>query len=358
MAAANKVKWSQLKVGVMALLALLILAFLIILMTGTNPLFQKYAEVYTYLDDSSAMTAGATPVRLNGILIGTVKKIELSGSAQPGRKVKLTLDINQEDLSKIPVDSTAKLAQQNLLGSRFVNIDKGQSQQTIQPGGEIASAETPEIEDLFQQGSTTLAALKLTVDKVNAIIGSVESGQGNLGKLLYDDKLYKQVLATVDELHKLSVTLNSPDSNLGRLLHEDTLYQHVDGTVTRINTLLDGLNNGEGTFGKLLKDSAVHDELLGDLTDIRTLLAGLNNGEGTAGKLLKSTELHDQLLTSLGKIDDVLDKINNGQGTVSQLLNNPALYEDLDITTREIQGMVKDFRANPKKFLTIQLKLW
>jgi phospholipid/cholesterol/gamma-HCH transport system substrate-binding protein len=40
------------------------------------------------------------------------------------------------------------------------------------------------------------------------------------------------------------------------------------------------------------------------------------------------------------------------------LLNNPALYEDLDGTTRELQGLLKDFRANPKKFLRIKLGLF
>ena len=30
----------------------------------------------------------------------------------------------------------------------------------------------------------------------------------------------------------------------------------------------------------------------------------------------------------------------------------------MDNTMREVQGFMKDFRANPKKFLTIQLKLF
>jgi len=68
----SKSKWAQLKVGLMAIVALLILAFLIILMSGTNPLFRRTTEVYTYLGDSVAMTEGATPVRLNGIPIGKV----------------------------------------------------------------------------------------------------------------------------------------------------------------------------------------------------------------------------------------------------------------------------------------------
>jgi hypothetical protein len=39
-------------------------------------------------------------------------------------------------------------------------------------------------------------------------------------------------------------------------------------------------------------------------------------------------------------------------------LNDPALYQHLDATVQEVQSMMKDFRVNPKKYLTIQLKLF
>jgi hypothetical protein len=39
-------------------------------------------------------------------------------------------------------------------------------------------------------------------------------------------------------------------------------------------------------------------------------------------------------------------------------MNDPSLFESLNGTSGEVQALLKDFRANPKKFLTIQLKLW
>jgi phospholipid/cholesterol/gamma-HCH transport system substrate-binding protein len=342
----------------MAMVALAILAFLIILMTGTNPLFRAYSDVYTYMDDSNAMAEGATPVRLNGILIGKVRKIELSGVPDPNRAVKITLSIDDADMAKVPVDSTLTLSQQNLLGSKFVNITKGRSTQTIQPGAEIMSADTPEIQDLVKQGSSTLAGLEIIVKRMDGIISSIEAGNGTIGKLLVDTTLYDRAVAIVDEVHKLAKTLNESDGTLGKFIHDPAMYTEFTGTATRVNDLLDGLSRGEGTAGKLLKDPAAYDDLRAAIADVRKLLAGLNAGEGSAGKLLKSNELHDQIISSLAKVDALLDKISNGPGTIPQLLNNPALYEDLDATTREIQAMMKDFRANPKKFLTIQLKLW
>ncbi len=50
--------------------------------------------------------------------------------------------------------------------------------------------------------------------------------------------------------------------------------------------------------------------------------------------------------------------MNAGQGTIGQLLVNPQLYDNLNGSTREMHGLMKDFRANPKKFLRIKLRLF
>ena len=44
-----------------------------------------------------------------------------------------------------------------------------------------------------------------------------------------------------------------------------------------------------------------------------------------------------------------MDKINSGQGTIGQLVVNPQLYDSLNGTTHELQGLVKDMRANPEE---------
>ena len=94
------------------------------------------------------------------------------------------------------------------------------------------------------------------------------------------------------------------------------------------------------------------------IADFHETLRLVNQGDGTIGKLMTTDTLHRRLEDTMSRLDNVLDKINTGEGTVGQLLNNPALYESMDNTMREMQGFMKDFRANPKKFLTIQLKLF
>ena len=358
----SKTGWAQLKVGLMAIAAMAILGFLIFLMSGVRGIFQTKTEVYTYLDDSQAVADGSD-VRLNGILIGRVAHVDLSGSSDPNRIVKVTLQIDNKFLSSVPVDSTAGLAAANLLGTKFINIKKGKSPQAIQAGAEIASGETPELEDLFQQGSTALGALQQILTRMDGIISSVEVGKGTIGKLFVDETIYNNLVAITGEFQKLvstlNTTVNSTDNSIGSVLHDNNaLYSQVQGSLTRINSLLDGISNGEGTAGKFIKDPALYDDSRQAIADMRKILQDIDSGQGTLGKLLKSDEMHEQVKTTIAHLDSILEKINSGQGTLGQLLVNPQLYESLDGTMRETQGLIKDFRANPKKFLRIKIGLF
>ena len=357
MALQTKRRWAQLRVGLLAITSLALLAFMIFLLTSSRGLFTTRSEVFTYLDDSAALASGS-PVRLNGITVGKVQRIDLSGSAEPNRIVKITLNVDNNFLASIPIDSQAAIAAENLLGTKYINIKKGRSPTAVKAGDEIKSLDTREFDDVVQQGYSTLSSLDGIFKKLDGILDAVQVGKGTIGKLLSDQELYNKMVALADEGNKLVATLNSDSSTLGKLTHDDALYNDVRGTLARVNMLTDGLQQGDGTLGKLLKDPALYNDARSTIGDVRQVLAGINQGQGTVGKLLKSDDLHNQLQGTMGRLDALLDKINSGQGTLGQLVVNPALYQTLDSTTREINGLMKDFRANPKKFLRIKLAIF
>src|SRR6266536_6389695 len=113
MADPRKVRWAQLKVGILGLSAFLILAVLIFLLTSSKGFFQKTALLHTYMDDASGMAEG-TPVRLNGFTIGALERIELIAPAQPGRSVHFIMKVQEKFLRQIPVDSVAGISAANL----------------------------------------------------------------------------------------------------------------------------------------------------------------------------------------------------------------------------------------------------
>lgn len=341
----------------MAIVAMIILGVLIFLFTGQEPLFRRRVPLYTFLRNSAALSTGA-PVRLNGILIGNVHKVELSGSNDPARVVRVELSVEQSRLRAIPVDSVAGLGAETVLATKYIDIRKGQSTTTIQAGGELKSEDTGEFEDLVKKGFNVMDSLQATINRVDRIVNQVELGKGSIGKFFVDDEFYTRLVATVTEMQKVSEAVSSGKGTLGRLLYDESLYNRVLASVDRLEAIIQDVQQGQGTAGKLLRDPALYDEARATIAQFRRLVDDLNAGKGTAGKLLKDETAYRQIQSLLTKIENTIDRVNTGQGTLGQLVVNPQLYESLTGATTELGSLIKDIRANPKKFLRIKLALF
>jgi phospholipid/cholesterol/gamma-HCH transport system substrate-binding protein len=357
MADPKKVRWSQLKVGVLGLAAFLILAVLIFLLTSSRGFFQKTALLHTFMDDASGMAEG-TPVRLNGFTIGSLDRIELIKSAEPKRAVEFIMKVQEKFLPQIPVDSVAGISAANLLGDKFINITKGRNALTVKDGAELKSLQAQDIPELMAQSANLLQTFQTIVNRLDSLLAGVEAGKGNIGKLLKDDELYNRLNGIASEGQNLLADVRKGQGTISKLIYDDALYQEIRSPIKRVDALLADLQAGHGSAGKLLKDPALYDDAKASLGEIRALLADLNAGKGTAGKLLKDDALHQRLEELVAKFNGTIDKINSGQGTLGQLVVNPQLYDSLNGATREFQSLAKDMRANPKKFLTIRLALF
>ncbi|MBZ2183184.1 MAG: MlaD family protein [Bryobacter sp.] len=353
----KKTSWAQLRVGLLAIAGFLLLASLIFYITSSNNMFETRSRIYAYLETTGGLLKNA-PVRLNGVLVGKVEDITLSSDNRANRAIRLTLEIADHMLPLIPSDSTVMVGAENLLGAKLVAIKKGKSATPISKNGELPSGFTPELEDIQKQASQTIAVLQNILIKAEGIVGQVEAGKGTIGKLLVDEELYRRFLSILKDVENVSAALNSNKGTMGRLLNDDALYHDVRKTLTRMDQIVADIQSGQGTAGKLLKDDSVYTEAKASISELRRMLADVNAGKGTAGKLLKDEALANQLSATLTKVDRILDRVNKGEGTLGQLLVNPSLYENLDGTAVEMKGLMKDFRANPKKFLRIKLALF
>ena len=357
MPSAKKVKWAQLRVGLMAAAAMMILVVLVFLLTGTKKLFVTKATLYTYMDNSAALATGS-PVRLNGILIGNVKDVGLSGQTAPRRAVRITMSVGAADLKSIPVDSVAAISAENVLGTKYINIEIGHSGTAIQDRGEVPSKDVSEFEEVVQSGYDAMVTARALLKRIDGVVSGMENGKGTIGQLLVDKTLYERLNSAVSEVQKVAETVSSGQGTVGRLLNDETLYNDMRTAVRRLDELLAGIQEGQGTAGKLVKDPALYDDARKTMDELHRLVADLNAGKGTAGKLLKDDQLHRQIQDTVAKLDSILDKVNTGQGTLGQLLVNPNLYESLNGASQEMRDLMKDFRANPKKFLRIKLGLF
>jgi phospholipid/cholesterol/gamma-HCH transport system substrate-binding protein len=364
MASHQRVEWAKLKVGILAIVAMAIAGVLIFLLTGNGTLFESQALIRTFMADSAGMAENA-PVRLNGILVGHIKSVALSGSSNQKRTVEVDLAVPEKYLAQIPEDSQAAISAANLLGDKYINITRGTHQKHVADGGEIASLQTQDVPEILAQSSSLLSQFQTILGRLDGLLSTVESGQGNLGKLFRDDTLYDRLSATAGEVEQLVKDVHNSNGTISHLLYDPGFYDDIRRPIQRLDDMLAEVQQKKGTAGKLLYDPQLHDEALGTITDARAgiaeakkMLDDLNAGKGTAGKFLKDEEIYNQLDLIGKKINATMDQINSGKGTVGQLLTNPALYDSVTGTSNEFTNVLKAFQANPKKFMTIRLVLF
>jgi phospholipid/cholesterol/gamma-HCH transport system substrate-binding protein len=359
--ASPKVASAQFRVGLLAIIAMAILGVMIFLLSGTNPLFQDDVTLYTYLSDSAGLAAGS-PVRINGILAGKVKHVELTTETDRRRNIKVTMDIQRKMLNMIPEDSLAAISAENLLGTKYLNVARGKSGAAIKANGEVKALDTRQFDEIVQKGYGIADSAEGVLKRVEKIVEQVESGEGNIGKFIKDEALYNQLVVSVKEIESASkainMILNNKDSTVGKLLYSHELYDDLRGTLAKIDGIMATVERGDGTIGKFVKDPALYDDTRKTINEMKVLMADLNSGKGTAGQLLKDDQLAKQLSATMTKLNTTIDRLNEGRGTLGQLLVNPQLYDNLNATSADISAFMKDFRANPKKFLSIKLGLF
>ncbi|HKW63058.1 MAG TPA: MlaD family protein [Candidatus Acidoferrum sp.] len=121
----------------------LLLAFFYL---GSLGVFRPKYEIKTFVPEVNGLGVGAL-VRLNGVPVGSVSKIELANnSIDSNRRIELTLRIEKRYDGMIRDDSTAALVTDGLLGSRYVNILGSLSGMPINSGQEIRTIPTKELQ--------------------------------------------------------------------------------------------------------------------------------------------------------------------------------------------------------------------
>jgi len=84
----------------------------------------------------------------------------------------------------------------------------------------------------------------------------------------------------------------------------------------------------------------------------------VNAGKGTLGKLTKDEELAKKLDITISKLSELTTDLQAGQGTAGKLLKDDTLYNNLNHTLDTTQELLKAFRENPKKYLSIKLHIF
>lgn len=358
MAQRKQVSWAQLRVGMLVVVALTIFALMVFLMTGQG-YFNPKTNLSVYVENAGGLKKG-DPVRLTGIDIGNVDNIAVSSESNPARAVLVSFHVETSMMKEIHKDSLATLEVEGLLGQRFIDIRRGTpGQPQLSAGDEVRFKPQADFGDLMASGTTVMTNVNRLVNNLTKVTEQIDRGQGTFGKLVFDDALYKQLDKGVSDLQAMVNHVNSGNGSLGKIVYNDDLYNKVDGAVTKLDGMMDDVKAQKGSLGKLMYDTSLHDDVRKFINNGNSLISDVQSGKGSLGKLMTDEALYNKSVTAIDNFNTITGRIARGEGTLGKLtMKDDPLHANLNNLTLETRELLKDFRKNPKKFLTIQLKIF
>ncbi len=312
-----------------------------------------------YVDDAGGLRVGA-PVRLEGVDIGNVTGIRVV--PDPQRRmvpVEILMKITTKFEDSMTTGCQASLATAGVLGEVYINIDcRSQRGAPLQNNAELQTQQSPQLEDVVRASQGTLQNVNVLVKQLSDILNYIQSGKGSIGKIIYDSTLYDRANATLSQLQNIANEINSPKGSLGKLLSSDELYVKVNTAIDNLNKVIDEANSGQGTVGKFLKDPSLYDNANKMVAGGNQLVSDINAGKGTLGKLAKDQAMANKIDNTITRLDNITTGLDKGEGSAGKLLKDPKLYDNTNDLLVETRDLIKAVRQNPKKYLTIYLKIF
>ena len=89
-----------------------------------------------------------------------------------------------------------------------------------------------------------------------------------------------------------------------------------------------------------------------------SLLADADAGKGGLGLMLKDPKFRQDLSNTLTQVNSLVTNINEGHGTLGKLATDDSAYTNINKLLTASTDLVTTIRSDPKKYLTIHLKIF
>lgn len=358
MARRQSLSWIELRVGILVIASFGLLTAAIFFVGGEAGFFTPKYTVTAYFSSVNGMNTGAE-VWLEGVTVGNVSSVRVTNLPEPERSVAVELSLDLQFQDVIRSNSIMTIGSIGLLGDSIVEIDKGLGSGNIIPdGGTIQGQQTGDIRALITGTNDVIANLEILSEEIQVVAAQIRQGEGTLGKMLTDTSIFDEASSIAEQVRLLVENARTGDGTIGTLLTSRSLYDRMDEAVEKLGGLVAKVEEGEGTLGKFITDTTLYDEANELIGRMNTVVARLETGEGTLGKLSRDNTLYDDLREASQQVTTLVSNVANSEGTLGKLINEPTLYDNTDQTISEMLKLMYDFRQDPRKFLTINFRLF
>ncbi|MBI3865681.1 MAG: MCE family protein [Planctomycetia bacterium] len=322
----------QFRVGLLVIAAGLAAAGLVFRFGEMRWLWEKHYTIGVHFERAPGVERG-TPVRKNGILIGSVRSVAFDDTKGG---VNVTVEIRDRFLLRKDAEP---MLTRSLLGDATLEFSPGKSKELLKPGDRIEGAPSA---DPFE------------------IIGRIETKTS---------QTLESFAATSEEWRKVGSNLNAlADTHRGNI---DVVIEHAAESLHQFTLAMRGVNktiadpqtqeNFRRTMASLPK---MMNEAQETIRAVRSAVskadAALTNLSEVTGPLAqRSGAIAERLDNSIASLESLLHEmavfsktINSENGSLSLLARDPQLYHNLNeaaaslqLVMRNLEPAVKDLRV-------------
>jgi phospholipid/cholesterol/gamma-HCH transport system substrate-binding protein len=303
---------NEVKVGTVALVTIIAFIFLYNFLKGKD-FFSSSVNYYSVYDEVGGL-AESSPVEINGYKVGVVQSIEFIDETTGRLLVTFSVKKN----FKLPVNTVAEITPVSIIAGMKVQFVYGNG-----PGfynyddtipGKLAETLVTKLEDELVPVRERITKL---LDVLDTVITSVNETM--------DPEFRKNLGGTMANLNR---TTESIDKIIG------TKENELKATLDNITRFSQMLSENSSKMGKTF-----------------TSLESIADTLAAADRYNTVTNLK----ISLERTSLLIENLNEGKGSAGQLLTNDSLYKDLTDTLENLNALLEDMKANPKRYVHFSL---
>ncbi len=310
------------KVGVTAFMifATLLIALIFYIIGSNQKIFDDKYPLYMFLPNVQALEPGAF-VTLSGLKVGVVGNLQFSEKDNT-QGILIQLKIAKAYKEKITASSVATIKTMGILGDKYVDITLGNLADPVLKDEDFIQATPPlDADAVIAMANNTMNSLQQTLAQVSIIANAAVQGEGLLGLLIKDPAAKQTLLSTLNNLRSITSRVAAGRGTAGKMIQDTTLFHSIQTTMASLENISTKIDRGEGSLGKMVNDTTFY------------------------GRFTSITERTDLLLS----------KLNSNEGTAGKLINDAAMYDQLLELNTELADLIKDFKANPKKYVSLEI---
>ena len=308
-------------VGFFVIVSLTAMFIMVLIIARQEGLFRSYVVYYTDFKDVAGLKPGSE-VHLAGVTVGSVESLGIG----PGGLCKVTFTVVKYYSHQIRKDSQASIGFVGLLGDKSLDLSVGSpGEPVIPPKGEVASIEPLDWTKLMAKMGPSLqdlqTILKNLAEVSNAIVGKQVGG----------------VTSIIEQLREITSKVNKGQGTLGQMVNNPKLYRETTATMSSARRMFSDLENSKGALGTLIHDQKFKAQM-------EQAMGNINGGLARLPEISK-------------KLDDFMTRLDKaGKGLPDLVTSGDTMINDVDQTTKAIQKSWL-FRSNVPQPLEHTIRL-